>query len=169
MPSVPGPRDLVALLDRSAETLEGLVAALPRLLPLVDRVEALVDEVERLVRRIEETRQSAAVLIGRFEDPADRLLLLLDRLEPSLLTLAPTLDRLAETSDPREVDALVGIVDQLPRLLGHLEADVMPVLARLGTVSPDLHELLEVSRELNDMLAKLPGMGRIRRKVDVED
>ena len=48
------------------------------------------------------------------------------------------------------------------------QADVIPMLRTLSTVAPDLHDLLDVSRELNEMLAKLPGMGRIKRKVDEE-
>ena len=48
------------------------------------------------------------------------------------------------------------------------ERDLLPVMRTLGTVAPDLHDLLDVSRELNGMLAKLPGMGRIKRRVDVQ-
>ena len=46
---------------------------------------------------------------------------------------------------------------------------MLPVLATLGTVAPDLHDLLTVSRELNDMLAKIPGMGRLKRRIDEEE
>jgi hypothetical protein len=35
-------------------------------------------------------------------------------------------------------------------------------------VAPDLHDLLDVSRELNDMLAGLPGIGRIKKRIDEE-
>jgi hypothetical protein len=35
-------------------------------------------------------------------------------------------------------------------------------------VAPDLHDLLEVSRELNEMLAGLPGLGRIKKRIDEE-
>jgi hypothetical protein len=47
-----------------------------------------------------------------------------------------------------------------------VETDIIPVLDTLTTVSPDLHDLLDVSRELNLMLAKLPGMGRVMKRVD---
>jgi hypothetical protein len=36
-------------------------------------------------------------------------------------------------------------------------------------VAPDMHDLLTVARELNDMIAKIPGMGRIKRRVDEEE
>ncbi|MGH3336110.1 MAG: hypothetical protein ACRDOZ_09855, partial [Nocardioides sp.] len=77
-------------------------------------------------------------------------------------------ERLAETTDPREVDAMVALVDQLPLLASKLETDVIPVLHTLTSVAPDLHDLLDVSRELNEMLAKLPGMGRLKKRVDEE-
>jgi hypothetical protein len=49
-----------------------------------------------------------------------------------------------------------------------VENDIVPVLDSLTSVAPDLHDLLDVSRELNEMLAKLPGMGRIKERVDEE-
>jgi hypothetical protein len=87
-------------------------------------------------------------------------------MEPSLLKLQPTLERLAETTDPREVDAMVATIDHLPLLAAKLETDVIPVLDTLTTVAPDLHDLLDVSKELNLMLGKLPGMGRVKKRVD---
>ncbi len=98
----------------------------------------------------------------------DRIASLLDRLEPSLTRLQPILARLAETTSPAEVDAMVALVDQMPRLTNRVEADIMPVLDSLNTVAPDLHDLLDVSRELNLILTKIPGMGRVKDKIDEE-
>ncbi len=98
----------------------------------------------------------------------DRIAALLDRLEPSLTRLQPILARLAETTSPTEVDAMVALVDQMPRLTNRVEADIMPVLDSLNTVAPDLHDLLDVSRELNLILTKIPGMGRVKDKIDEE-
>jgi hypothetical protein len=100
--------------------------------------------------------------------PIDRLVVLLDALEPPLTSLQPTLDRLAESTHPSEVDAMVTLVDHLPALVLTFEKDLLPVLDTLGTVAPDLHDLLDVSRELNEMLGKLPGIGRIKRRVEEE-
>jgi len=36
----------------------------------------------------------------------------------------------------------------------------------LTSVAPDLHELLDVSRDLNEMLAKVPGLSRLRNRDD---
>jgi hypothetical protein len=61
---------------------------------------------------------------------------------------------------------MVAMIDQLPLLAAKIETDVIPVLNTLTSVAPDLHDLLDVSRELNLMLARLPGMGRVKRRVD---
>ena len=43
------------------------------------------------------------------------------------------------------------------------------MLTTLGSVAPDLHELLNVSRELNEILGKIPGVGRLKRRVEEDD
>ena len=60
------------------------------------------------------------------------------------------------------------LIDQLPRLADKLETDIMPILDTMATVAPDLHDLLEVSRELNEMLAQVPGLSRMKRRIDRE-
>lgn len=165
---VPGPRDLVDAFGRGADSVEALLGAAPRVLSLLDRA-------EELVAKIDGVATDAGALVGRTEKVVDgaaehveRLSTLLDGVEPSLTRLQPTLERLAETTDPREIDALVRLVDHLPRLSEQVERDVLPVLSTLGSVAPDLHDLLAVSRELNDMLAKVPGLGRLKKRIDEE-
>jgi hypothetical protein len=163
---VPTPRDVLGVVERGGDALEQLLAAAPRVTRLLGDVEGLVVEVAALVRRIEGTRAAVDQLVGRIDGTAGRATVLLDRLEPPLTTLQPTLERLAETTDPREVDALVALIDHLPGLVGQLEKDVLPVLTTLGSVAPDLHDLLDTSKELNGILAKMPGFGRVRRRVE---
>ena len=191
---LPGPRDLaalVSLVERGSEQLAGL---LPRAIDLLGGAERLLRDGSALIDRIETTRVDAQALVERtevtrsradelvislepttrragellasLEPTAERATALLEAMEPSLLKLQPTLERLAETTDPREVDAMVAMIDQLPLLAAKLETDVIPVLNTLTSVSPDLHDLLDVSRELNLMLGKLPGMGRVKQRVD---
>ena len=157
---------MIGVVERGSDALEQLLAAAPRMTRLLTDVEQLVTEVAQLVRRIEATRNTVDQLVGRIDGTASRVSVLLDRLEPPLTTLQPTLERLADTTDPREVDALVALVDHLPQLVSQLEKDVLPVLSTLGSVAPDLHDLLDTSRELNGMLAKMPGFGRVRRRVE---
>ena len=154
LPPIPGPRDLVQLLDR----VTGLLG----------KAERLVADAGALIERIEQTRAAADEVVARTDTTVTRADDLIGHLEPPLAQLQPTLERLAETTDPREVDAMVALVDQLPLLAAKLEADVIPIMHTLTSVAPDLHDLLDVSRELNEMLAKLPGMGMIKKRVDRE-
>ena len=173
---VPGPRDLFSALEKGSEQVEALLGAVPRALALLDRAETLVDGASSAVARVRTISEDAAAVVERARGVVDRAEVqvvrateLLDAMAPALITLQPTLDTLAETTHPEEVKALVGLVDQLPELTARMETDVLPILGTLGTVAPDIHDLLTVARELNDMLAKVPGMGRIKRRIDEEE
>ena len=165
---VPGPRDVLSAVGRGAESVEALLAAVPRVLDLVDRADALVTKIDGVASAAGALVQRTSGVIDVADEHVTRLQGLLDSLEPSLTTLQPTLDRLAETTHPDEVEALVRLVNHLPQLSEQVERDVLPMLTSLGTVAPDMHDLLAVSRELNDMLAKVPGLGRIKRRIDEE-
>jgi hypothetical protein len=172
---VPGPRDVLSALERGGDQVEALIGAVPRALALLDRAETLLDGASAAVGRVREVSEAANVVVvraGAVVDEAEvavvRVTTLTDSLEPSLTRLQPTLETLADTTHPDEVAALVRLVDTLPELTTRVETDVLPVLATLGTVAPDVHDLLTVARELNDMLAKIPGMGRLKRRIDEE-
>lgn len=187
---VPGPRDVLAALERGGDQIEALIGAVPRVLALLDVAEGLVDRASTAVDRVSLVVDSAAAEVVRVGavveaaalevrrvatvvDGADvqvaRAAVLLDSLEPSLTKLQPTLETLADTTHPDEVKALVELVDHLPALAQQVERDLLPVLGTLGSVAPDLHELLNVSRELNEILGKIPGVGRLKRRVEEED
>lgn len=168
LPPLPNPLELVALLPRVGELVGGAERLLRDVGGLLTRIEETRQRADALVSATEVTRAAADRLVVEIASPMARLVALLDALEPPLTALQPTLDRLAETTHPAEVDALVTLVDHLPALVVTFEKDLLPVLDTLGTVSPDLHDLLDVSRELNEMLAKLPGLGRIKRRVEEE-
>lgn len=179
---VPGPRDLLQLVERGGDALESLLGAVPRLLTLLDQAEDLMSRVSDLLDRIEETRLAADEVVARSDGTVDRagalvttvgplnerLGALLDRMEPSLTKLQPTLDRLAETTDPREVDAMVELIDHLPGIAHKMETHILPILDSMQSVAPDLHDLLDVSRELNAMLSQIPGISRVMKRIDRE-
>lgn len=165
IPSLPGPAAVAAYLDT---TIEQAIGLLPRATALIGGAESLLGDVRRLLARIEATRAEADVVIAAVDETRRSADVLLAGLDGPVRRLLPTLERLAETTDPAEVDAAVALIDRLPLLVAKLDADVIPMLQTLSSVAPDLHDLLDVSRELNEMLAKLPGMGRIKKRVDAE-
>lgn len=176
---------VMSLLDQA----EALMALGPRLVALLDGAEAEVSHVSRtvdsvdvvtaaaagevlqvgsVVRQAQVTADQTDLVVTQAQALVDRLRPLLDRLEPPLTKLQPTLEVLADTTDPEEVAALVRMVDHLPELTRRLEHDVLPMMGTLSTVAPDLHDLLAVSSELNEIIGKLPGFGRIKRRVEDE-
>ena len=91
---------------------------------------------------------------------------LLDDFEPSLQKFAPIAERIAETISPDEVEAVVKLIDTLPELVGSLKQDILPILGTLGTVAPDIRDLLDTMREFNEIIGSLPGLGRIKKRVE---
>jgi hypothetical protein len=196
LPLVPGPHDVVRLLERSAGAVESLLDAAPRLGALLDRAEELLERAGAALDDLEATRASADELVRRTDAVVSRAEQsvsrvddvvskagrevdrtgevvgsatgLVDALEPSLTTLQPTLERLARTTHPEEVDALVSLVDHLPLLADRMEGEVIPIVRSLRTVGPDIHDLLDLTRTLNEFLGAVPGLGRVKKKIDEE-
>lgn len=170
---VPGPSDLAAAWGRGTNQFEALLGAVPRVLDLLTQAEVLLARASQAIDRVVEVTEEAGVVVTRTSEVVDRaeeqvarLTPLLDGFEPPLTKLQPTIEALADSTHPDEVTAMIRLVDHLPELTARMEKDILPVMATLGSVAPDIHDLLAVSRELNDMLAKLPGIGRIKRRID---
>jgi hypothetical protein len=67
-----------------------------------------------------------------------------------------------------DVAAVAKLINDLPDIVGKLDRDILPVLDTLGTVAPDLRDLLDVSKDLNEILGSLPGLGRVKRRIEEE-
>jgi ABC-type transporter Mla subunit MlaD len=127
----------------------------------VDRTQSKADEaidrVTRITSRADDVVAGAEGLVGRI-DP------LLAGFEPALTSLAPSVRRLAATLDPTEVEAMVTLVDRLPRLVRHLDEDIMPVLESLGNVGTDVHDLVDTVQDLRQVVKGFPGSRLFRRR-----
>jgi ABC-type transporter Mla subunit MlaD len=133
---------------------------------------------DNAIAAVAETRakaDEAIVAIGRTTSSADELLrrtdVLIARGEPlidayaePLADLAPSVRRLAETLEPHEVEALVTLIDRLPRLVAHLDEDVLPVLESLGSVGTDVHDLVDTVQDLRQVVKGFPGSRLFRRR-----
>lgn len=186
---IPDPRDAIeavtGLLPRAVGLLDAAEQLLGRVDALIARIEDTRLAADAVIERTEQVVTDAGATIERtngvvtdanavivrtagtvasVEPTLERAEKLIDSFAPALEKLQPTLVTLADTTSPHEVEAMVGLVDQLPHLVTSLDKDVLPILQSLGSVSPDIHELLNLTRELNEMLAKVPGMGRVRRR-----
>lgn len=154
---VPGPGELIGALRELTSTLSDVVPGLTRALALIPRAEELVGRIEAVVSEIEATNDRAESAVRRAEE-------LMAAYEEPLRQLVPTVRRLAATVDPAELEAAVLLVDRLPRLLDAVDRDVLPMLAQLQAVGPDVHELLDIVDDVRRMVAGLPGVGMLRRE-----
>lgn len=193
---LPGPSEVVALLGSLRQAVTSALDLVPRMTMLVDqlemllaRVQAMVDSVEQTVDGAARTVEASALAVGtvdgvlrkvgatqrRADDAVAGAQGLVNRLDPllssyedPLRTLAPVLARLAGSTSEQEVTAAVDLVDRLPKLIAHVDEDVLPLLAQLEQVGPDVHELLEVTQDLRRVITGLPGVGFLRRREDDE-
>ena len=173
-----GVGDAMALVPRVAGAVSRMEQLLDRVATLLDRVEGVVDRADTAIDAMEGTRaraDEAIEAVGRTTGRADRTLDhaagLVDRIdpligdyEPALTALAPSVRRLADTLDPREVEALVILIDRLPRLVTHLDEDILPVLESLTSVGTDVHDLVDTVQDLRQIVKGFPGSRLFRRR-----
>lgn len=182
-PSIPRPATLIGAAGKGVDAIEQAITLVPRLVGVVTEVETLLTRVQDVVTATELTQQRAQAVVERTEvvvaeaaamteiagPLVEQLAPLLQDSLPTLQQLEPMLRRVTETTDPDEVAAVVTMVDLMPELVGKVKDDIFPVLDTLGTVAPDLRDLLDVSKELNEMLAAVPGFGWAKRKLDEQE
>ncbi len=177
---LPGPNDMLKIAGQGYEAAERAISLVPRLVIIVAEVEQIMAQVRTVIADIQTTQRRAAQVVGRTETVVarvetvvgrterltDALAPLAERFEPTLAKLEPLAARLAATTTAVEVDAIVTLIDTLPAVAGKMQTDILPILDTLGTVAPDLRDLLDVSKELNEMLGAVPGLGRIKKKIE---
>ena len=95
---------------------------------------------------------------------------LLEIFQPMTERGAPLLQHFLDEFSVEELQALIRLVDQVPQFTEHMETDIMPVLCKLDQVGPDVHELLDVLKDVRLAIHGLPGFALFRRRgADRED
>jgi len=177
---IPGPTDLLKIAGQGYDAADRAIALLPRVVAVLGDVEHLLGRVGAMMNELELTQRRATALVTRTDDVVSRaenvlgrtealtneFASVLERLVPSLDRLEPVIAQLAATTSPDEAHAVVRLIDTLPSIVDKVQADILPVLDTLGTVAPDLRDLLDVSKEFNEMLGSLPGMGRVKKRIE---
>jgi ABC-type transporter Mla subunit MlaD len=154
-------RDAGALVQAGAERLQLVDDA-------VARVETAVSAAYAETARVATVRAETEALMTDAGPLLADLAATVNRLEPTLRRLAPALSRLADSLGPEEAAALAEVGKQLPSLTDRLDGDIAPALGTLETVAPDVRELVDTSKQLNELLGHVPGMGRIRKKMEAD-
>lgn len=142
-------RQVSSVVDGAARAVGAADAVIAACATLVDRTAVVANEAEVVVGS---AARSAAV--------ADELLTIY---RPVALDAAPLASRFVDEISEDEVHAAVKLLDQLPELTDRTAA-LLPILATLDTVSPEIHELLEVVKDVRQAIIGVPGFGFFRRR-----
>ncbi len=158
------PRRVVQMVLEVEQTLAAGNAATARADALITRIDAITTRADDAVQAAAKAVGAAAAAIEQASAITATAAPLMASYSEPLRLLEPTVRRLADTTDAREVDALVTLIDRLPRLVNAMDVDVMPLLDRLDQSGPDLNQLLDNVSDLNRMASRLPKVFRRRRE-----
>ena len=193
--AVPG--RVLGLLD-AAESLVGRVDdVVTRADTLVRKTEAVVDEATAVVEHARTVSAAAQVVVAdarRVSTAAEAVITevvditskangvvvvaestartaheLLEAYVPSAKQAMPLLRRFVEELSPHEIEAAIRLVDQLPVITEHVISDVLPILATLDKVGPDVHQLLEVTNDVRQAILGIPGFNFLRKRGEEKD
>ena len=158
------PRRVVTMVIEVEKTLAAVNAATQRADALIERIDGITTKAEGAVRAASDTVGAAATAIEQASSITATAAPLLASYSEPLRHLEPAVRRLAESTDTQEVDALVKLIDRLPRLVNAMDDDVMPLLDRLDQSGPDLNQLLDNVSDLNRMAGRIPKVFRRRHE-----
>ncbi len=175
-----GPRQVIAAAGDSLTALPQLPALVQRITQLlgrgvVVRAAALIDnigETEVLARSVAERAMTTEAAVPTLPTDCD-LVRAHRRAARPLRTCSRRTppDRRQDDHQLADTNAkeFAFLIQQVPTLVRTAEDELIPTLQTLRSVAPDLAELLEVSRTLNEMLGAVPGLGRVKKRIDDDD
>lgn len=151
-----------------------LVADLPaRVDRLLTEAEALMVQMRDLTQKVDEVVMESAATVAQADEAvagaatavadATRVLAVY---QPIVDKAAPMARTFVEEFSAEELHAAIRMVDAIPRLTEHVESDILPLLATLDHVGPDLRELISVVTDVRNALASTPGLRRLLPRRD---
>ena len=145
--------------DRADSVAESAAGVAVRAGSVADRADQVVDQIIPVTGAAEGVLES----VGTTSAGAQALL---EVFQPMTERGAPLLQHFIDEFSVEELQALIKLVDQVPRFTEHMESDIMPILATLDRVGPDLNELLEVVKDVRLAVQGMPGLSLLRRRGD---
>ena len=140
----------------------GLVASLPA------RIDALFVQVEALLNKVSAVTDDAADVVSEASDASTTAKRLIADIEPIAQRAMPLGRTFVDNFSEAEVEAAVRMVDHLPELLERMEA-LMPILAQMDSIAPELHQLLEVTTDVRKAVIGIPGFKFFRNRGEDRD
>jgi hypothetical protein len=131
---------------------------------VADRAGVVATGAGDVLARADTAARSAESLLAEVGATGRSAQDLLELYRPSAEKAAPLLHRFVEEFSDDELTALIKLVDQVPMFTEHMETDIMPILATLDRVGPDVHELLDVLKDVRLAIQGVPGFSLFRRR-----
>jgi len=142
------------------------------------RLAALLTEVEQLLAQVSTVVNNASVTVAKADsvaaraggvvasagDASTQAQQLLDLYRPLAQRLAPMATQLVDSISEDEVQAVIKLVNILPEFVDAMQRDIMPVLATLDRVTPDLAALLNVAQDVREAIVGIPGFKFFRKR-----
>ncbi len=148
----------------AARVIEGAEATVAGAARVIAGSEATVAGAARVIDSSGLTVHDAARTIAEAGRATTTALELLATWQPIAEQAAPLAGRFVREFSEEELQAAINAVDQLPGLANHLKSDVMPLLATLDRAGPDIHELLDVAKDVREAIAGIPGFTFFRKR-----
>lgn len=159
---------LVRKVNGTVDAIDGIVRKADALVDRTDRVvadaEKAVDEVRAITASAGDVAERAAQVVTTAGHTAHSANELMGIYEPIAKQAQPLAKRFVDELSPHEVEAAIKLVDELPVLTEHLTNDILPILATLDRVGPEVHQLLEVTSDMRQAILGIPGFGFMRRR-----
>jgi uncharacterized protein YoxC len=131
---------------------------------VVGSAAAATDAATAIITDAAATTGAASAVVVRASRATHEAEELLHAYDGTLRKAAPLAAQFVDELSPEEISAAIKMVDTFPELHRHLVDDVLPLLGKLDQVGPDLHNLLEVTKDLHLAIAGLPGLKLLRRR-----
>ena len=152
-------------------TVDEISAIIRKADALVDRTgnvvadaEKAVDEVRAITASASDVAERAGQVVTTAGHTAHTANELIDMYEPIAKQAQPLAKRFVDELSPHEIEAAIKLIDELPVLTEHLTSDILPILATLDRVGPEVHQLLEVTNDVRQAILGIPGFGFMRRR-----
>lgn len=125
--------------------------------PLLARTAATMEQAALFAQHAETLTARAGELIGEGER-------LLGEVGPVVERALPPARKFVEQLSVQEVAAAIAMVDELPELAHRMRNDIVPILATLDGVAPNVAELVKLTDDVRQAILGIPGFGRLRRR-----
>ncbi|MGE3284937.1 MAG: hypothetical protein AB7J32_02395 [Pseudonocardia sp.] len=179
---IDGAGGLIGRVDDTVTRIDPLIARIDTIAAgaatVVTRADAVAEDADAIVLRAASAADGAAVVIeqatavaaragevvAQASDTSGAARDLLTTYVPIAEQAAPLARQFLAEFSAEELHALIRLVDHMPTLTEHLENDIMPILATLDRVGPDVHELLDVLKDVRQAVNGIPGFAYFRRR-----